>query len=204
MNEALNPAPTQNSPDLLGDSNEAAPAAESLPAERTVPASFNVEEGVDPAIVALARVRSAAKKQQARPSNFGRFFRPRGRGGFSGPGPDARDPRRLGNAMDSWANDRGVQAELTVAGLTSRWEEIVGDHVARHVTADEYHRLPTGGRLVITADTPAWESTMKYQIDTIKRRIAEELGDGLVTVVEVRGLGRTRRKGWRVQTGRRR
>jgi predicted nucleic acid-binding Zn ribbon protein len=160
---------------------------------------------VDPAAVALARVRTAAKSKKSAqsPSKY-RSYRSGPVGGFSGPGPDARDPRLLGPSLDSWAADRGFQSQLTVAGLTSRWAEIVGELVASHVTADEYHRMPIGGRLVITADSPGWESTMKYQTETIKRRIAEELGSGLVTVIEVRGLGRSRRKGWRVQTGRRR
>lgn len=162
---------------------------------------------VDPAAVALARVRSAARTgsgrgQSAQPGRRRPF---RGAGaGFSGPGPDGRDPKPLGRAVDSWAEDLGVQAQLTVAGLTARWAEIVGDLVASHVTADEYHRLPHGGRLVVTADSPGWESSMNYQVDTIKRRIAEELGSGLVTVIEVRSAGRSRRRGWRVQTGRRR
>lgn len=162
---------------------------------------------IDPAAVALARVRSAARSgsRRAQASRPGRRRSPRGTGArFSGPGPDSRDPKLLGRVVDSWAEDMGVQAQLTVAGLTSRWAEIVGDLVASHVTADEYHRLPHGGRLIVTADSPGWESSMNYQTETIKRRIAEELGSGLVTVIEVRTVGRSRRRGWRVQTGRRR
>lgn len=164
-------------------------------------------DDVDPAAVALARVRSAARSgsRRGRSSKPGRYRFDRGPGpGFSGPGPDRRDPKLLGSAVDSWARDLGVQPQLTVAGLTARWAEIVGELVAAHVTADEYHRLPDGGRLVVTADSPGWESSMNYQVETIKRRIAEELGSGLVTVIEVRTAGRSRRRGWRVQSGRRR
>ena len=164
-------------------------------------------DDVDPAAVALARVRSAVRSgsRRGKSSKPGRYRFNRGTGPrFSGPGPDARDPKLLGSAVDSWAHDLGVQPQLTVAGLTGRWAEIVGELVAAHVTADEYHRLPDGGRLVVTADSPGWESSMNYQVETIKRRIAEELGSGLVTVIEVRTAGRSRRRGWRVQSGRRR
>lgn len=158
----------------------------------------------DPAALALARVRAAAKSSQRASAKSTRRSHWSGNtGGMSGPGPDARDPRTLGSAIKNWANQGGFSAQLTVAGLTSRWAEIVGELVASHVTADEYHRLPDGGRLVVTADSPAWESTMKYQTRDLKRRISEELGSGLVTVIEIRGLGRTRKRGWRVQSGRR-
>lgn len=169
--------------------------------------SSDAAESVDSAAVALARVRSAARSRSRRAQSTRPGWRRSERGAgpdFSGPGPDGRDPKLLGPAVDSWADERGVQSQLTVAGLTARWAEIVGDLVASHVTADEYHQLPQGGRLVVTADSPGWESSMKYQVETIKRRIAEELGSGLVTVIEVRTAGRSRRRGWRVQHGRRR
>ena len=161
--------------------------------------------GADPAILALARVRSVARTEPESRWKGGprRSKKPRGIQ-FSGSGPDLRDPQRLAYAIDSWADQTGNQSQLTVAGLTSRWAEIVGDVVASHVTADEYHQEAGGGRLVITADSPGWQSSMKYQQDTILKRIAEELGSGLVTTIEVRVVGAKRRKGWRVQTGRRR
>lgn len=194
---------------VLPVSDERAPdqrAPEDCEPEESVDPTDQVDQ-IDPAAVALARVRSAARSgsRRGKSSQPGRRRSDRGAGpGFSGPGPDGRDPKPLGRAVDSWADDLGVQAQLTVAGLTARWSEIVGDLVASHVTADEYHRLPQGGRLVVTADSPGWESSMNYQVETIKRRIAEELGSGLVTVIEVRTAGRSRRRGWRVQSGRRR
>jgi predicted nucleic acid-binding Zn ribbon protein len=160
---------------------------------------------IDPAEVALARVRARPRETPKTRSRRPKYAGPSTRIRFSGSGPDLRDPQTLNSALGSWARESGVEANLTVAGLTSRWAEIVGDLVASHVSADTYEQFPDGGgRLTITADSPGWESTMNYQTETIKRRIREELGADLVTEIVVRTPGRKKHGRWRVQSGRRR
>lgn len=164
------------------------------------------DPGIDPAEVALARVRLRPReKSKARTSRRARYTTPTTGVQFSGSGSDLRDPQPLDAAMGSWVRQTGVKANLTVAGLTGRWAEIVGELVASHVSADGYEQFEQGGgRLTVTADSPGWESTMEYQAETIKRRIREELGEDLVTEIVVRRAGRKKSGRWRVQSGRRR
>lgn len=151
----------------------------------------------DPALAALARVRAAAKG-----SRDGRR-RPVVPTTMTSAGPDDRDPQSVGSCVTRWVRGNGYNAELAVAGVAAQWNQIVGDHVAEHVTVGEYTPLDTGGELVVLADSQEWALQMRYLISQIQRRIDEEIGAGVVTRICVKGPGPARTGGWRVRTGRR-
>ena len=50
----------------------------------------------------------------------------------SRPGDNGRDPRLLGDQIDSFVADRGWKADLSVGAVIGRWPHIVGDEVAAH------------------------------------------------------------------------
>ncbi len=52
----------------------------------------------------------------------------------SGPGPDARDPQRVGDVWRRLADGNGWTAQLAVWSLANRWPEIVGPQIAEHVS----------------------------------------------------------------------
>ncbi len=150
----------------------------------------------DPALAALGRVRAAA--QQA-----GRRRRPVTPPTMSSAGPDERDPQLLGGMLSQWIDGNDFATALAVAGVAQRWQQIVGEQVARHVSVGAFTPLERGGELVIEADSQEWEMQVRYLTDRISRRIDDEIGPGIVTRLVVRGPGRRVSGGWTVRTGRR-
>lgn len=166
------------------------------------------DSSVDPARAALARARAAARSTARRdgvPPGRGRsdsrsvsglaaVIQP-GTEIRSGPGPDDRDPARLGNAVGQLIRDRGWEAPTAVAHVMGRWVEIVGPEVADHVTPESFEPAAAapmagggeGGRLVLRADSTAWATQMRMLVPTLRRRLDDELGRGIVTKISVKG-----------------
>lgn len=152
---------------------------------------------MDPAAAALSRVRASTGPARRLP---GRRAEPR----FSGPGPDRRDPQRLGGALDDWVSGSGHSDRLAVSALLQRWPQVVGDQVAAHVAVAEYRPADGGGTVILVADSAAWALQMRYMADRIKQLITDEIGTGLVADVEIRGPAAARSTGrLRVRHGRR-
>lgn len=123
----------------------------------------------------------------------------------SGPGPDARDPQVIGNAIESLVSLRGWHAEVAVAGVLGRWAEIVGPDVAEHVSVESFTPAgqvaaapdtaapgptpgdPAGGELVLRADSTAWATQVRLLLPALRRRLDEELGAGLIGRVRILG-----------------
>ena len=101
--------------------------------------------------------------------------------------PDDRDPQLLGAMVDKLVGDQGWELELRVRGVFARWPELVGDEVAAHSTPETF----ADGKLVVRTDSTAWATQLKLLAPTVLRRLNEELGDGTVTVLEVRRPART-------------
>lgn len=129
-----------------------------------------------------------AKRRPRRTSDGGpgSLFRPRSRSGgaqLSGAHPDGRDPQPLGNELGRLIGDRGWALDLRVRGVFARWPEMVGAEIGAHSTPESL----TDGTLVVRTDSTAWATQLKLLAPTVVKRLNEELGDGTVTVVEVRG-----------------
>jgi predicted nucleic acid-binding Zn ribbon protein len=118
----------------------------------------------------------------------------------SGAHPDDRDPQTLDATIGRFITQQGWERDVRVHGVFSRWNAIVGDQVAQHATPVSYVREPDGGgvggqsdgsgeggRLVVQTDSTAWATQMRLLAPTVVRRLNEELGDGTVTFIEVRG-----------------
>ena len=77
-----------------------------------------------------------------------------------------------------------------------RWEQIVGPEVAAHTRPDRFG----DGELLVIADSTAWATQVRLLAATLVRRLNEELGDGTVRRVVVRGPAAPRQAGsWRVR-----
>jgi len=96
--------------------------------------------------------------------------------------------------------EQGWDTDVRVHGVFSRWDHLVGPEVAQHCSPAAF----TGGRLEVRTDSTAWATQMRLLAPLVVRRLNEELGDGTVTVIDVRGpAGPTWRKGLRsVRDGR--
>lgn len=104
---------------------------------------------------------------------------------LSGPGPSRRDPQPLGGVTARFLAEHGWSRPVSVGAVMGRWAEIVGPEVAEHCTVERF----TDGDLVIRADSTAWATQMRLLLPQVERRLAEEVGPGAVTSIEVRGPG---------------
>jgi predicted nucleic acid-binding Zn ribbon protein len=158
--------------------------------------------GADAVRAALGRARAAARERGAVPGatpGAGRRRRPpRDDGARSGARPDARDPQALGAALAGLVVERGWQDAVSVGGVLGRWDAVVGTDVAAHCRPETFEN----GVLTVRADSTAWATQVRLLTATLLRRLADEVGEGTVTRVVVRGpSGPSWRRGPRVAPG---
>lgn len=178
----------QNGGDRAPDDTTA--TQEGGPGARSVP---------DAARAVLSRMRAAARAQPAAASSSasrsGRPGRPAGSrprprrtaGGFSGPGPDDRDPMTLGGAWGDLVADRGWSPALDVASLHGLWPQIVGPANAEHATPESFD--PDSGVLVIRTSSTAWAEQLRLMLPALRAAIDAQVGTGVVH--DIRLLGPT-------------
>jgi predicted nucleic acid-binding Zn ribbon protein len=151
--------------------------------------------GIELAREALAQAKADALKRGVLPGNQTRRSRAAGR-----PRRQAQrggDPRLFGAAIRDLLAERGWEQQAAVGGVFGNWPGIVGKEVAEHTTPTAFE----DGEVVIVADSPAWAQQVRLLAQTLVRRLNEELGDGTVRRVKVRGPASSadRRGGWRVR-----
>lgn len=103
--------------------------------------------------------------------------------GYSGPGPDPRDPQRFGVVLAKLVKARGWQRPTAEARVFGMWPEIVGADVAarcRPVKLD-------GGELTIEAESTAWATQLRLLQRTLLTRITAEVGGEIVNRLSIRG-----------------
>jgi predicted nucleic acid-binding Zn ribbon protein len=143
------------------------------------------ERAAAAARTALQRARAAAAARGLRPGSRARGTRATPAATRTPPSGDRddREPQAIGTGLERLVADRGWQVDVAVGGVMGRWPRVVGPEVAAHcvpVTFDD-------GVLVVRADSTAWATQVRLLVPTLLRRLAEELGDDVVTQVQVRG-----------------
>jgi predicted nucleic acid-binding Zn ribbon protein len=109
--------------------------------------------------------------------------------------PRREDPQPLTGAIDGLIEGRGWQQRAAMGSVFGRWEEIVGRDLAAHTRPDSF----ADGELAVIADSTAWATQVRLLAPMLVRRLNDELGDGSVRRVRVRGPAAPRsRGGWRV------
>ena len=71
--------------------------------------------------------------------------------GYSGPGPDPRDPQPLGAVLDRLVKARGWQKPAAEATVFGSWEKVVGADIASHCRPVKLE----GGELTVEAESTA-------------------------------------------------
>ncbi|HZE40837.1 MAG TPA: DciA family protein [Stackebrandtia sp.] len=107
----------------------------------------------------------------------------RGEATWSGPGPDARDPQRIGDVLGKLVRDRGWRRNTAQAGIFARWGELVGPEIAAHcrpVSCDK-------GELIIEAESAAWATQLRLFKTQILQRLSSGVGPDMVTRVRING-----------------
>lgn len=142
----------------------------------------------EPTGVDLARVALRAAKEQARARGAAAQQRKqvrRGGGLRSGAGRDGRDPMPLGRAVSALITERGWEAPAAVGGVMGRWPQLVGPQVAQHCQPDRYDEDERS--LVVRCDSTAWATQLRLLAPRLVARLNEDLGQGTVKVIKVRG-----------------
>lgn len=91
-------------------------------------------------------------------------------------------PQRLAHSLDRVVRHLGGSSANAVGGLFGSWEQIVGEHVARHVTPSALRE----GILVVTVDDPAWATQLRFLESEILGRVREVLNLPQLARLEVR------------------
>ncbi len=91
------------------------------------------------------------------------------------------DPVSVGDALGTLGRELGLPEPGAVAGLTEHWVEVVGAGVADHARLRSFR----DGVLTIAVDAAPWATELRYQEDTIRRRVEEVVGAVLVRSVRI-------------------
>ncbi len=130
------------------------------------------------AVLDAARAKRAERTRSPRPRGAGRRLR-----GYSGPGPDPRDPQPFGAVLDRLMKVRGWQKPAAEARLFAMWSTVVGPDLAEH---SRPVRLEDG-ELTIEADSTAWATQIRLLAGKLMARIGAEVGRDVVTRFKVHG-----------------
>jgi predicted nucleic acid-binding Zn ribbon protein len=156
------------------------------PVDRAVEAVDDVDGEVGRA--ALDAARAASRRSPLRPGARRVAGRRRpgaeaGRGGYSGPGPDPRDPQPLGSLVRRLVADRGWEATAASASVLAGWDRIVGAELAARCQPVSLR----GGELTLAAESTAWAMQLRGMLPTLMARIRAEIGPDVVTRIRVHG-----------------
>lgn len=156
---------------------------------------------------AQAREKLAQALAQAKADAARRGRLPRQEPRRKGPRRGSSDPQPFGRAIRELLAARGWEQSAAVGGMFGRWAQIVGPDLAAHTRPGSFE----DGEVVVVADSTAWATQVRLLAATLVRRMNEELGEGSVRRVRVRGPsgghgggsgGGTRQGGLRVRGGR--
>lgn len=145
--------------------------------------------GMDLVRRALEEARGAARSQGKEVGRGGRSpgqrrtVRRGGSRGWSGPGPDRRDPQPLGTAAADLAKSRGWTPHVAEGTVFAQWTTVVGEQIAEHAE-------PTAlrdGVLSVSAESTAWATQLRMVQAQLLAKIAAAVGDGVVTSLKVTG-----------------
>jgi predicted nucleic acid-binding Zn ribbon protein len=133
---------------------------------------------LDAAKVRREAARAARPKVPAEPGQPRRRLR-----GYSGPGPDPRDPQPLGAVLDRLVKARGWQRPAAEATVFGDWAKVVGEDIAAHCHPVKLE----GGELTIEAESTAWATQLRLLAGRLLAGIAGQVGHGVVTRLHIHG-----------------
>lgn len=126
---------------------------------------------------------SATASPAERRPRRGNDVDPRALGGYSGAGRSARDPRGVGSVLDALVSGRGWKAPVAVGSVLSRWDELVGPGIAGHCRPESFDETVVRVR----CDSTAYAANLRLILPQLLRMFDEQLGEGIVTRIEILG-----------------
>ncbi|WP_175957168.1 DUF721 domain-containing protein [Schaalia sp. Marseille-Q2122] len=89
----------------------------------------------------------------------------------------------LGAVLGRMVRAEGWDQPTKLGSVMAKWQTIVGPSVAQHCVVETFE----DDRLIVRCDSTAWANQMTLLLPHIERRIAEEVGHGVVKQVIIRG-----------------
>lgn len=129
---------------------------------------------------ALAKRKAAAANPRRRSGEGSGGKRPRG---YSGPGPDPRDPQLFGDVLGRLMKARGWEKPKAEATVFGAWERVVGPDIAKHSRPVKLD----AGVLTVEAESTAWATQLRMLAATLLKNIASEVGHNVVTKLNIHG-----------------
>jgi predicted nucleic acid-binding Zn ribbon protein len=129
---------------------------------------------------ALAKRRAAAANPRRRTGDGGTGKRLRG---YSGPGPDPRDPQLFGDVLQRLMKARGWERPRAEATVFGAWEKVVGPDIAKHSRPVKLD----AGVLTVEAESTAWATQLRLLTGRLLKSIAAEVGHNVVTRLNIHG-----------------
>jgi predicted nucleic acid-binding Zn ribbon protein len=157
----------------------------------STPSGAEVDTGADAVRAALGRARAAAAARGEKPGQPGRAAslaarareRRDGANTRSGARPDARDPQGVDSVIARMVAEKGWSETVAVGGVLGRWDAVVGADIAGHCQPLNF----ADGVLTVGTDSSAWATQVRLLVPTLLRKLAEEVGEGRVAKIVVRG-----------------
>jgi predicted nucleic acid-binding Zn ribbon protein len=103
--------------------------------------------------------------------------------GYSGPGPDPRDPQLFGAVLQRLMKARGWERPKAEAMVFGAWERVVGPDIARHSRPVKLD----AGVLTVEAESTAWATQLRMLAANLLKSIAAEVGHNVVTRLTIHG-----------------
>jgi predicted nucleic acid-binding Zn ribbon protein len=103
--------------------------------------------------------------------------------GYSGSGPDPRDPQPFGAILAKLVKTRGWQQPAAEARIFGLWPAMVGEDLASHCRPIKLEE----GVLTIEAESTAWATQIKLLTGKLLTRIGNDVGRDVVKRLHVHG-----------------
>ncbi len=151
----------------------------------------NEPDGLPPGVTGPELARAVIDAAKAKRQTAARTPRPGGAGvgkgrrarGYSGPGPDVRDPQLFGSVLARLVKNRGWEKPAAEATVFSAWERVVGADVAAHSKPIKL----ADGELTIEAESTAWAMQLRMLAAKLLKQIAGEVGPNVVKKLHIHG-----------------
>ena len=122
--------------------------------------------------------RQATRRKAPKGGGSGRRLR-----GYSGPGPDPRDPQPFGAVLAKLMKTRGWERPAAEATVFGDWAKVVGPDIAEHCRPVKLE----DGELTIEAESTAWATQLRLLARKLLAGIAAQVGTNVVTKLHIHG-----------------
>lgn len=133
---------------------------------------------LDAALAKRRATQQAPRRRTGNDEGTGRRLR-----GYSGPGPDPRDPQLFGVMIERIMKQRGWQKPAAEAKVFGAWEKVVGPDIAQHSRPVKLD----AGVLTVEAESTAWATQLRLLAGNLLKSIAAQVGHNVVTRLNIHG-----------------